>query len=142
MSDPKQWYATYNPERDSFIVEDAGWEGEHPVIEYRLMFYLSPRSGRKFGVIDKIWMEGGHLWNEIYIFKPYRSKKACEEDLIRIMEEAKELARSKNRDYFMCILDRVKVRAVRAGLEYASIKYYDELFDIGPIDAYRWLLQR
>jgi hypothetical protein len=139
MSDPTQWYATYNAERDSFVVEEAGWEANSPVIEYRFVYLIDPNTKRKLGGIDKIWIENGHRGKDFYAFKSYRSKKAFEEDIARIMEEAKGLAQVNNRDYFLCILDLVKARAVRAGREYATIKYYDELFDIGPTDAYRWL---
>lgn len=139
MSDETLWYATYNEERDSFVVEEAGWEADSPVIEYRFVYLIDPNTKRKLGGIDKIWIENGYKGKDFYAFKTYRSKRAFEEDVARMMIEAHQLAQVKNRNYFLCILDLVKARAVRARREYPYIKDYDELFDIGPIDAYRWL---
>ena len=142
MLDRKKWYAIYDEERDSFVVQAAGWKNDDPMIEYRLIFHIDTRTQRKLGAIDKIWYEGAYRCNDIYDFRTYPSKKAFEVDRDRMMTQARELAHLKQRDYFLCILDLVKARAVRAGREYASIKDYDELFDIGPEDAYRWLPDR
>lgn len=133
-----QWYASYHPERDSFVIERAGWDEEHPVTEYRFRFLIDPYTGGKLGGIDKIWRQSGSTWSDFYCFKSYRSKKAFEEDVVRIMRDARHLSYAKNKDLFMCVLDLIKARAVRARREYASIKDYIGLFDIGPVDAYSW----
>lgn len=142
MTDRKKWYAIYDEERDSFVVQAAGWKNDDPMIEYRLIFHIDPGTRRKLGAIDKIWYEGDYRCSDIYDFRTYPSKKAFEADRDRMLTEARELARLKQRDYFLFILDLVKARAVRAGREYPYIKDYDELFDIGPEDAYRWLPDR
>ncbi len=138
LSDTTQWYATYNEERGSFVVEAAGWEEGCPNIEYRFRYFIDPCTGHRLGAIDKRWLSNGYLSNDLYTFKGYRGPKEFEADVQRMMTEARQLAQTKQRDFFLCMLDLVKKRAVKDRREYAYILDYDTLFDIGPEDAYRW----
>ncbi len=131
-------YATYHQDRDSFVVEDAGWEDDCPVIEYRFVYFIDPNTCRKLGGIDKRYLEYGYLVNDIYVFKTYRSKPKFQADIKMMMANALQRSQATGRDYFLCVLDLVKLRAVRSKREYPYILDYDELFDIGPLDAYHW----
>lgn len=138
MLSKEHWYATYNEDRDSFVVEAAGWQNGCPNIEYRFINFIVPNVGHKLGAIDKRWLSNGHLCSDIYTFKTYRSEKDFKADLKHRMIAARQLAQANRRDCFLCLLDLVKARAVKEGREYASILDRDGLFDIGLEDAYLW----
>src|SRR5690606_32997022 len=120
MLSKEYWYATYSEERDSFVVEAAGWENGCPNIEYGFIYFIDPLVRRRLGAIDKRWLSNGHLCSDIYTFKTYRSEKDFKADLDRMMTEARQVSQANRRDYFLCLLDMVKARAVKEGREYAS----------------------
>jgi hypothetical protein len=136
MLDRRYWRAVYNEERDGFVVEQAGWIHDEPVIEYRFTYLGDEDTGEPQGGLMKWWLEDDLPTGEFYAFGHYPDETAFREDVQRILAEARQRAQDDNLDYFLAITDIVKERAVEAELDDESVFEVEGLFEIGTEDAY------
>lgn len=139
MLDRDYWRALYNEERNSFVVEQAGWLDGEPQIEYRFSYFTDAEDEdiARLGGLDKRWLnDDGFGEGEFFAFGRYPDAASFDADVAQILDEAKKRSHEANLDYFLAVTDIVKERAVEAELEDDSIFEYDGLFELGDEDAY------
>jgi hypothetical protein len=137
MLDRQYWRAIYDDERKAFVVEDAGWIADEPIIEYRLSYREDKNTGHQTGVLGKWWRDDyGLLNNEIFTFGDYTTEEDFRVDVTQILHDAKQLSEEENLDYFLAITDVVKDFAFDNELQEDDIFSFEGIFKAGPEDAY------
>lgn len=132
---PHLWRAEYDQSRETYVVTEAGWQDNTPNIEYRFYFWDDEDDNQ--GGLEKTWLDDkGHPFGEFYPFGSYENIDAFNDDIRHIQDEARELSEQENLDYFLAIIDIVKMRAIEAELDGEGIFISEGLFETGPEDAY------
>src|SRR5215213_4964612 len=119
MIDRNYWRASYNEQRDAFVIEQAGWVDGEPQIEYRFTYFSAEEDVEiaRMGGLDKWWLdEDGFAEGEFFAFGKYPDHAAFDADVEGILQQAKEVAQDENLDFFLAVVDIVKERAVEAAL--------------------------
>ena len=139
MLDRSYWRASYNEERDSFVVEQAGWIDGEPLIEYRFTYFSTDEDNEiaRTGGLDKWWLnEDGSAEGEVFSFGKYTDQATFDADVERILHEAEKRAKGDNLDFFLAVIDIVKERAVEAELGDDTLFNFEGLYAVGSEDAY------
>ncbi|MEO8395822.1 MAG: hypothetical protein ABI700_22695 [Chloroflexota bacterium] len=139
MLERNYWRASYNDERDAFVVEQAGWLDGEPQIEYRFTYFSADEDDEIAcqGGLDKWGLnEDGYAEGEFFAFAKYPDQAAFVADVERILQQAKEVAQAENLDFFLAVIDIVKERAIEADLDDESLFDFEGLFELGSEDAY------
>lgn len=139
MLDRKYWRASYDEERDSFVVKQAGWIDGEPLIEYRFTYFSTDEDDdiTQTGGLDKWWLnDDGSAEGEVFAFGKYTDQAAFDADVERILQEAGKRAQDDNLDFFLAVIDIVKERAVEAELGDDTLFNFEGLYVMGSEDAY------
>ena len=139
MVDRHYWRAVFDEQRNSFVVEQAGWVDDEPQIEYRFTYFSDVEDPEIacLGGIDKWWLnEDGFAEGEFFTFGKYPDQVAFDAEIEHILQEAETVAHNDNLDFFLAIINIVKERAVEAELEDDSLFDFAGLFELGSEDAY------
>ena len=126
-------------QRDAFVVEQAGWVGDEPQIEYRFTYFSEDEDPDIAGLggIDKWWLnEDGFAEGEFFAFGKYPDQKAFDDAVADILQQAAQRQQDENLDFFLAVIDIVKEQAVEAELEDESLFDFEGLFELGSEDAY------
>jgi len=129
--------ATYDSERGTFVVEDAGWRDGQPVIEYGFAFFDDGNDVRS-GVLEKRWLDERDLvTGEAFEFGEFDSQRTFQAAVRQILAEAKARADQENLDTFLAVIDIVKERSVQSNTQTEEdVIGYEGLFTTGPEDGY------
>lgn len=140
MREKRLWRATYDAERDSWVVEDAGFVEGEPVLEYRFSFLEDDEVGENVGGIEKWWIDDGDTLatGEFHVFGEYVDEAEFKLDVQCILAEAKQHAEEENLDAFLAVIDIVKNRIYEMDEDDESILFGEGLFEDGIEDAYSW----
>src|SRR5689334_9366968 len=93
MLDQNYWRASYDAERDAFVVEQAGWIDSEPKIEYRFSYFSAEEDDEiaRMGGLDKWWLcDDGFAEGEFFAFGKYSDQMAFDADVEHILQQAEE----------------------------------------------------
>ena len=139
MLDRNYWRASYDEERDSFVVEQAGWIDGEPLIEYCFTYFSTDEDDEiaRTGGLDKWWLnDDSSAEGEVFTFGKYTDQVTFDADVERILHQAEKRAQDDNLDFFLAVIDIVKERAVEAELGDDTLFNFEGLYALGSEDAY------
>lgn len=128
---PSYRRAIYYPQRQSFVVDDAGWLNvDTPNIEYRFRY----DSGA--GMLTKMWVDDEETCAvEDYVFGHFDDQTTFDHMVQVICQSAHEISESESLDYFTAVIEEVKEYSEAHGIVAASPSN-QSLFWNGLEDAY------